>query len=428
MSSSIPVSPDLILPSQLASASAGDLSQSTLELSADSEFGSSIIGSASDSETDGIGSFESLLVASAPINAPPEALPQALTFNTEQALASVDGPQTADADYQLANGVQGKVISSRLAISGIDTVLTQSVNVIGHRPNAPGDAIGSQGSRPGSHAANQLNINLPVQTELKIQSNSNGKTNSKQSGTYQATPQHGLSYKTAEPSDRSDTAQILLPNSESTISAGNVTSLPQFFDTDSNPIDLDFQAASFPGEATATGKFNVVEGEAIIGPANTIEAASPRATQHQINSLNELTAAGYGREIVRQATTIIETELPGLRLPAKQTFTADINPPELGRMSIQVDVTTDRIAAQIVVSEWVSAEMLIREKDALQASFANLGFDESQVDISHGSMSDDPDSPVDQDEREHPTGIEIPGQSAAQRETTRIASGLNLIA
>lgn len=92
--------------------------------------------------------------------------------------------------------------------------------------------------------------------------------------------------------------------------------------------------------------------------------------------------------VAQQTVRALQTDLISFQKSANQSITVEVDPPELGRINIQVEVVADHLAAQIVASEFVSAELLIRQKQHLIDALAEFGFGETTVDISHGSLSD----------------------------------------
>jgi flagellar hook-length control protein FliK len=128
-----------------------------------------------------------------------------------------------------------------------------------------------------------------------------------------------------------------------------------------------------------------------------------------------------------QAANAIQTKFTSFVDEPRQTISVELHPPELGRLQITVEQSSDHVIAQIVATEFNSTELLLQEKDFLQEALSDLGFGETTVDISHGgSEQNDPD----QDEQSP-----VPKQyrtSQSETETTFTvrsgSSGVNFLA
>ena len=126
-------------------------------------------------------------------------------------------------------------------------------------------------------------------------------------------------------------------------------------------------------------------------PSSVTAEMYPKLAKTVVFQTVDAANGGIGPEIARQAVNTLKSELVSSPEKNTQTITVQINPPELGVMSIQVEVLSDQLSAQIVVSELASAELLAREKDLLMNSLADFGFSDTSVDISHGSLKQDED-------------------------------------
>lgn len=85
-----------------------------------------------------------------------------------------------------------------------------------------------------------------------------------------------------------------------------------------------------------------------------------------------------------QAASAIQTKFTSFVDEPRQTISVELHPPDLGRLQITVEQSSDHVVAQIVATEFNSTELLLQEKDFLQEALADLGFGEASVDISHG--------------------------------------------
>ena len=132
-----------------------------------------------------------------------------------------------------------------------------------------------------------------------------------------------------------------------------------------------------------------------------------------------------GREVVQQAVESFPKFAPDVS-NQKQFIELRINPPELGQMSIQVEFSAGQIAAQIAVSDLMTAELLASEKEYLLDSLVDAGFDGVDVDISHQFLMDQDDG---QSESTGPdTAEQMSGDTNKVASASLHKAGLNLLA
>ncbi|MEM9411913.1 MAG: flagellar hook-length control protein FliK [Planctomycetota bacterium] len=93
------------------------------------------------------------------------------------------------------------------------------------------------------------------------------------------------------------------------------------------------------------------------------------------------------RKVATQTANAIRNDLIPLDQNGLKSISIQVDPPELGVIHIQVELVADQVHAQIVASEWASAELLSREKEMLNVALADSGLGNTQVDISFGSDS-----------------------------------------
>ena len=72
------------------------------------------------------------------------------------------------------------------------------------------------------------------------------------------------------------------------------------------------------------------------------------------------------------------------------TLSVQLHPAELGQLNIKLDQAAEQTTAQIVASEAVAVEMLVRDKDFLLQALAELGIENAEVDIQHRQTDEGP--------------------------------------
>ena len=98
-----------------------------------------------------------------------------------------------------------------------------------------------------------------------------------------------------------------------------------------------------------------------------------------------------GESVVNQVVETIVTHARSVTQDRDQRITLQINPVELGRLEIHVDSSADAMKAQIVASELVTSELLVREQHQLLNSLRELGFDLPEVEISYQDPGSQPE-------------------------------------
>ena len=108
--------------------------------------------------------------------------------------------------------------------------------------------------------------------------------------------------------------------------------------------------------------------------------ASPQATQFQAS-----VAEAQGHGVVDQISQPLREHVS---LQRDGTLQVNLEPAELGRVSITVQRTADGLAAQLVAAESLTTELLITQQQDLKDTLVNFGFDEVHVDVSQRDDND----------------------------------------
>lgn len=206
---------------------------------------------------------------------------------------------------------------------------------------------------------------------------------------------------------------------------------------DSTSAELGIGASSNAGllHASESGVyFDSVPSQHLVGvevanvkPQVVLASALTDASQAPGSSVVAADTNGqsFGREIVQQTVASFPKFTPEVS-DQRQLIELTINPPELGQMSIQVEFSAGQIAAQIAVSDLMTAELLASEKEYLLDSLVDAGFDGVDVDISHQFLMDQDDG---QSESTGPdTAEQMSGDTNKVASASLHKAGLNLLA
>lgn len=108
--------------------------------------------------------------------------------------------------------------------------------------------------------------------------------------------------------------------------------------------------------------------------------ASPQATLFQAS-----VAEAQGHGVVDQISQPLREHVS---LQRDGTLQVNLEPAELGPVSITVQRTADGLSAQLVAAESLTTELLITQQQDLKDTLVNFGFDEVHVDVSQRDDND----------------------------------------
>jgi hypothetical protein len=174
------------------------------------------------------------------------------------------------------------------------------------------------------------------------------------------------------------------------------------------PLDSSTRSALNAEAAGVSGEFKA--------PAPSLPSAIDTST---------LSHPARQADVAKQVSSVI---LSGIDdgLPSK-IISLDLQPAELGHLTIRVEQTAESISAQIVAAEQISTELLLSQKEILLQSLSQAGIENATVDIMHreqGSHS------FQDDHRGQPTRQGIPRaqpSAAVQPGSAEAASSLDII-
>ena len=173
--------------------------------------------------------------------------------------------------------------------------------------------------------------------------------------------------------------------------------------------------------AVSTAEMPIAAGDRIVesgpGSLNSVTQTKPSADSATI-------APDVPRQVVRAVTQAIEPA----GQEAVRTVSLELQPKELGHLTIRIEQTAELISAQIIANEQISSELLSGQKDSLTEALIDLGFDEASVDISHQQR--DPDE-SDSNRIESGRTGNLSGQAKQQtqiNQSSAVSDGLNIVA
>ncbi|MEM6472255.1 MAG: flagellar hook-length control protein FliK, partial [Planctomycetota bacterium] len=157
-------------------------------------------------------------------------------------------------------------------------------------------------------------------------------------------------------------------------------------------------------------------------------------------AIDELLADSAADGLDSAADVLLRAAETSLRQEGR-TIQLELSPAELGTLRIQVLQTEHSIETQIVASEAVASELLNAHREQLTAALQSLGFETSDVEISHQPSQDafdDLSNSADQADRDsqrrevfsqrRSAPYLSPTQPGSQTSADDSAGGLNLIA
>lgn len=131
--------------------------------------------------------------------------------------------------------------------------------------------------------------------------------------------------------------------------------------------------------------------------------------------------------VVNQAVSVVTQTVESLGDERVRVATVELQPLELGKLSIRVEQAGDVITATILASDVNTSELLESQKSNLEEALADLGYDQSSVDVSHGESSDGETN--EQNGRSNPSMIVQAGESESSLpDSNQTLAGLNIIA
>ena len=134
------------------------------------------------------------------------------------------------------------------------------------------------------------------------------------------------------------------------------------------------QQNSSTATATSFGTASLTQNSTI-----TEKTSNPIATNFQ-TSVSEPQGHGIVDQISQPLREHISLQRDG-------TLKVNLEPAELGRVSITLQRTANGLAAQMIAAESITTELLITQQQDLKDTLVNFGFDEVHVDVSHQDES-----------------------------------------
>ena len=147
--------------------------------------------------------------------------------------------------------------------------------------------------------------------------------------------------------------------------------------------------------------------------------ASPQATQFQAS-----VAEAQGHGVVDQISQPLREHVS---LQRDGTLQVNLEPAELGRVSITVQRTADGLAAQLVAAESLTTELLITQQQDLKDTLVNFGFDEVHVDVSQRDDNDRTGERTDS-RRQHSDNNQLDEQQDVVENVNTSSGTINVVA
>ncbi len=170
--------------------------------------------------------------------------------------------------------------------------------------------------------------------------------------------------------------------------------------------------------------------QAAILQANDTSTASSRSAASSTidaNSLVNAPANSAARSVTQQAAAAVAHVIESIDGKSK-TMSFNLEPADLGKLTIQITQSSEAIAAQIIASELASSDLISAQKESLQDALSELGFDDASVDVSHGGhASQDREEKSPQQKSAHTFSFPQ-NQMGPSLNSTTSRSGLDIVA
>ncbi|WP_197454654.1 flagellar hook-length control protein FliK [Stieleria varia] len=92
----------------------------------------------------------------------------------------------------------------------------------------------------------------------------------------------------------------------------------------------------------------------------------------------------HSTHLTNQVIAVVGGLAESAQQDGPQSVSLELNPEELGHLTIRVEQHGDVISTHIIASEIASSELLMSQRDLLLETLSGLGFEDVNVDISHG--------------------------------------------
>ncbi|MEM8733682.1 MAG: flagellar hook-length control protein FliK [Planctomycetota bacterium] len=134
--------------------------------------------------------------------------------------------------------------------------------------------------------------------------------------------------------------------------------------------------------------------EAEASPIAFRDALSPVAQPNRVSAFEAMMrAAEPGRaQATGQAVSVMTQMVESMGSEPVRVATVELQPIELGKLSIRIEQTGDSISATILASESSTSDLLNGQKSNLQEALADLGYEDASVDVSRGEQDEQPGS------------------------------------
>ena len=306
---------------------------------------------------------------------------------------------------------------------------------------APAD---SDGSNPGTglpeladvaEASPQTQTPAPVSTDSVSQPSASNAAVSNVGGESQQSFDDS-----GEPSDEPDSAgepvvqpqsdEILADDASETVATQQSSFETQALNVSSpSPGDTPQSVNGMPANSVAGADTTALDANRVV--PNAFSMDSTPVVEQSTASPTIMMPEGVDRvEVTNRVVGAISQLAETTESQFGNVISLELEPAELGRLSIRVEQSAEMITAQIIASESVSSELLQSQKSALLESLNDLGFESADVDISHKEERDS-DSNSDSNSNSSKRQYSFAGTvDEADSPMARAAesSGLNIVA
>ena len=164
-------------------------------------------------------------------------------------------------------------------------------------------------------------------------------------------------------------------------------------------------------------------GNDITLPASTTTAQSTVEATGLVGGMENASATSLTDQTVAAVATVIESSDGKSR-----TMSFNLEPADLGKLTIQITQSGEAIAAQIIASELASSDLLSAQKETLQETLSELGFDDASVDVSHDSQTSRDDKETSSQQNAARSFTFSANQMAPLTPTISSGNGLDIVA
>ena len=366
-------------------------------------------------------------------------------IESEQELAADVGDETARTQSTvLANNTIRSSSANPSTIQNPESGLSQLDHVAPQQllADKPVDALSKatavgDGLNPGASLPEHVEVSPQVQASTDSASQSIATNIQENKVGQESQPSFDESGEQSDNSDSSGEQSVRLQADETV--AGD---LPETFSSQQSSLETQTHHASPVSPVDVAQSVNGTASNNLPGAdAVSLEAApvvpnvfssnnAPAVEQSSLSSAIAMPEGVDRVEVTNRVVGAISQLAETTDSQAGNVISLELEPAELGRLSIRVEQSAEMITAQIIASESVSSELLQSQKSALLESLNDLGFEIADVDISHKEERDsdsNPDSNSNSSKRQNSfAGTVDEADSPIAR--TAESSGLNIVA